>query len=198
LLALTLALREKAEGMETKATARGTAAGFSTMVGISRAVPHSRFHHWTNDEILRLTDLHSDGYELASIAAQMGLSEWVIRNMGRKLGLHFLRGQTHAVQSNLQLDCYDFLKQAAKARHLRVNTLIRIILELACRSPEWLWRLLDDADRHLNDHDEALTVEKDNALPLPAPTVPAQISITMLPVSDMSSLLCPQLTGTVQ
>jgi hypothetical protein len=123
-------------------------------------------HPWSHDDCTMLSDMVADGFPVKAIAAALHRSPDAVIGMSRKSGLKILRGKTLAFQVQVDLAAHAKLTELAKLRRVTPNTLCRIILELASRTPKFVADLLDDADRHI------LADE-----PLPAPKVRATSKI---------------------
>jgi hypothetical protein len=155
---------------------------------------------WSNDDVSTLSDLLSDGWPLESCAKRLQRSKWAVTAQAGKCGISVMRHGTVAAQLQILPEVDARLGKIARERGVTKNTLMRIIVELATRSPEWLSRLFDDEFAERN---------ADGALPLtPASKVkpkvepriePSPLLVPLTPVLPvtLAAAFAPMLLGSV-
>jgi hypothetical protein len=97
--------------------------------------------------------------------------------MCKKIGLRVLRGKTRAFQCQVDLNAYAALAQIAKERRVTANTLARLVIELAARTPVFIDQLLDDMAEQRNAADEPIM-----AAPVKKIAKPVPVSVPEVPV----------------
>jgi hypothetical protein len=110
------------------------------------------YRPWTPDDLCTLSDALADGFPRRAVAQKLGRSVHAVQGMARKIGIRIRRGPTVAYQIQLDHEINHYLALIARRHGVTIPTMIRLMAEVATRTPVWIEQLFDvDAAMKRND-----------------------------------------------